>query len=228
MSHPIIRVCSATDIFPNSCLYSPFIPAGRYSLYIVNNMPIRSLCFSSMLFSFFVYSFWQQLCEAESFSMYVCCPLVHASMHATDKLRRCDGRPGVQQRVLPAPVQGFHCCVWIVCWWQNGRPLSLVNTDSCRWRRILECFVTFCAVFGVFTIRRCKKVDLIAYACLSLFPHGTIQGCETIAFSSYANVYRPITSLINMGRDENSHESSFTFVFWTFVPKPFIIMHCCI
>jgi hypothetical protein len=54
-------------------------------------------------FSLCVYYFWQQLCEAESFSMYVCCPLVHTSMHATDKLRRWECRSGVQQRVLPAP-----------------------------------------------------------------------------------------------------------------------------
>lgn len=107
--------------------------------------------------------------------MHVCCPLVHASMHATDKLRRWDGRSGVQQRVLPAPAQGFHCCIWIVCWWQNGRPLSFVNTDSCRWRRILEYFATFCVVFGVFTIRWCKKVDLLAYVCLCLSPNVTIQ-----------------------------------------------------
>jgi hypothetical protein len=46
----------------------------------------------------------------------------------------------------------------------------------------LECFVTFCVVSGVFTITWCKKVDLLAYACLSLTQHVTIQECETIAF----------------------------------------------
>jgi hypothetical protein len=86
----------------------------------------------------------------------------------------------------------------------NGRPLSLVNTDSCRWRRILECFVTFCIISGVFTIRWCTKGNMLAYACLSLTPHVTIQECETIAFPSYTNVYRPLTNLQYFSID-NAH-----------------------
>lgn len=92
---PKLRVCSVTDTFPNSLkknLSVLLIYTCRTLLTVFCEQHVYSqfvLFFCVVFLFFFLYYFWLQSCEAESFLMHVCCPLIHASMHATDKLRRC-------------------------------------------------------------------------------------------------------------------------------------------